>query len=480
MKTLISWLAHTNDFRMQGKDRIVDPLGPTLNFHREHWEAYDQHIILSQEAMDDPRALMLKSAIGKEFPGHKVVLQYMAIEDVIDLAEIKSKVEEFLFKLSARGDEMHIFISPGTAAMQAAFYFWQMTAGRAKRLLQTRRKEEGKPQELVVVKLEKSKVPFMAMLSTERIDLQNASQEFLLPPSIKATYERATLAANAHGVPVMIFGESGTGKERLARTVHERSARAGKAFNAINCAAIPDSLLESILFGYEKGAFTGADERKPGLFEATNGGTIFLDEVGDLSPRMQVALLRVLQESEVLPLSAPKPIKVDVRIVAATHRNLYERCSIGEFRWDLYYRLCVIELALPPLREWSREDRMMLIEHLAARESLAFKAPAPLRFDKPAVDALLNYSFPGNIRELENLIKRLIIFPNDPTRLSDLPDFIQKPRLEASLKWEDAEKSLIQRVLRLTAGNKSQAQKLIGYGSINTLNAKIAEYGIEA
>jgi transcriptional regulator with PAS, ATPase and Fis domain len=193
--------------------------------------------------------------------------------------------------------------------------------------------------------------------------------DFYIPASLEETYQRARQAANAHGVPVLIYGETGTGKENLARTIHKESARRDRDFKAINCGALPDHLLESMLFGYVKGAFTGANKAAKGIFESAAGATIFLDEIGDISPKMQVSLLRVLQESEILPVGGNTPIKVDVRIVAATHRDLYAQCVQGAFRWDLYYRLAVIELELPPLRMWKIAEKQVLLGRIAAREA---------------------------------------------------------------------------------------------------------------
>lgn len=477
MKTLISWIAFNNDFKMEDGNRVVDENGPTMTMHRLHFEGYDLHLILSQEKDDDERWDLLRTALTRRYPKHRLENRLMGIQDVINLEEIKSKVEALLTSLP-RDEKIDIFISPGTPAMQSAWYILQMTQGRARRLLQLRKKD-GKQEELVEAHVQASQFPIMAILSTQKADQPIDHGDFFIAESIRPTYELAYQAASAHGVPVLIKGETGTGKEHLARTIHEQSARKDRDFKAINCGALTESILESQLFGYEKGAFTGAQKPMKGIFQSASGGTVFLDEIAELSPKTQTALLRVLQSGEVWPLMASKPIKVDIRIVAASHRDLYQCCLDKTFRWDLYYRLAVIELELPPLAQWTRADRNELLKRIAAREASQMKAPQPLTLEARAREAILDYPFPGNIREMENLVRRLLAFQKGKTTLADLPSFIHKPRLEASLRWEDAEKAHIQKVLHITEGNQERAKELLGYGSINTLRSRIKEYRIK-
>jgi PAS domain S-box-containing protein len=211
---------------------------------------------------------------------------------------------------------------------------------------------------------------------------------------------------------VLIEGESGTGKELIARALHELSPRSERAFVEVNCGALPDALLESELFGYVRGAFTDARRDKPGRFQQADGGTLFLDEVGDLSPAFQVKLLRALQEGRVQRLGAVEPEQVDVRVVAATHRDLGELVRLGRFREDLYYRLRVIPLRVPPLRE-RRDDVLPLVEHHVAR--LATRTGRPITgIDHTAAEALVRYDFPGNVRELVNLLERAFVLCRGP------------------------------------------------------------------
>jgi two-component system nitrogen regulation response regulator NtrX len=238
-------------------------------------------------------------------------------------------------------------------------------------------------------------------------------------PSLMKVLEAVKRAAPTNAT-VMLLGESGVGKELVARTIHRNSARAGQRFVQVNCAAIPEELIESELFGHEKGSFTGATEKQLGKFEQADHGTIFLDEVGDMSAKTQAKVLRVLQEQEVERLGSARTIKVDVRVIAATNKNLEEAIQRGEFREDLYFRLNVIPIVVPPLRE-RRQDIPALVEHFAKRMSEEHNLK-PRRFDARAMEALQNLRWRGNIRELRNTVERLLIMTvGEVVRLDDLP-----------------------------------------------------------
>ena len=217
---------------------------------------------------------------------------------------------------------------------------------------------------------------------------------------------------------VCIYGETGTGKELVARTLHEKSQRASSPFVTLNCAAVPAELIESELFGHEKGSFTGAAQRHNGKFEQAHRGTLFLDEIGDMPIAMQAKLLRVLEEGEVERIGADKPIKVDVRVVVATHRNLEQLIESGGFRRDLYHRVVVFPLTLPPLRDRS-EDLPALVDHFA-RQVSAQNGWKPIPFSGPAIDALKRYSWPGNIRELRNVVERLLLLAGSQVEAEDV------------------------------------------------------------
>ncbi|UCE18703.1 MAG: sigma-54-dependent Fis family transcriptional regulator [Gemmatimonadota bacterium] len=263
---------------------------------------------------------------------------------------------------------------------------------------------------------------------------------------------------------VLITGESGTGKELTARAIHYNSPRASAPFVPVNCGGIPEGLLESELFGHVKGAFTGAHETRAGFFQTADGGTIFLDEISDTIPSMQVKLLRVLEDKEVCMVGSSKPRKVDVRIVAATNKDLLNLVQKGTFREDLFYRLNVITIFMPPLRERG-DDVLLLIHRFASRFSEASGKPVPT-FSDDALEVLRNYQWPGNVRELENVIQRLVVMiESDVIRIPDLPSLMRfsAPRdtgLNRTLAEVEVEH--IRNVLASVEGNKTRAAEILG------------------
>lgn len=282
-------------------------------------------------------------------------------------------------------------------------------------------------------------------------------------PRMEALLAEARLAAECDAA-VLIQGESGTGKELLARALHRASSRQRQPFVAINCSAIPQELLESELFGHVKGAFTGATREHTGLFLSAHGGTVFLDEIGDMPPPLQVKLLRVLQESEVRPVGATATISVDVRILSATHRDLESAISQGEFREDLYYRLNVVNLRLPPLRE-RREDILVLVQHLLGQ--LMEKYPDRARaFSPDALDMLRASDWPGNVRQLSNVIEQCCALCTTPTIPASLVSraLRDKPTELPSLADARAqfEREYLIALLRRTQGHMTEAARLAG------------------
>ena len=281
---------------------------------------------------------------------------------------------------------------------------------------------------------------------------------------------------------VLITGESGTGKEVIARYIHDLSARADNAFLSINCGALPESLLESELFGHVKGSFTGAVKDKPGLFAAANSGTFFLDEIGETTPSTQVKLLRVLQQREVIPVGATEAQAVNTRVLAATNRDLEEEIQCGAFRADLFYRLNVIAVHLPPLRHRT-DDIPLLAEHFLARAGQARNEPAKA-LGAGTLDALMVYTWPGNVRELENALERAVILTSgDTIRPDALPERVTAPRAEplvrertpATPTLEAIERAYIHWVLQNEGGNKSRAADRLGIDP-STLYRKLARY----
>jgi two-component system, NtrC family, response regulator PilR len=322
-------------------------------------------------------------------------------------------------------------------------------------------------------------------------------------PRMQKVYEMIEKIADTDST-VMITGESGTGKELVAKTIHFNSSRSQGPFVPLNCAAIPKDLLESELFGHEKGAFTGAMSTRIGRFELAHNGTLFLDEIGELDPSLQVKLLRVLQEREFERVGGVKTIKVDVRILAATNKDIEKATKEGKFREDLFYRLNVIPLQLPPLRK-RIEDFPLLIEHFVHELSKRRKRE-PLKFSQEVMDCLMKYTWPGNVRELENLIERLTILSSgNVVAVSDLPEKIHQfttPDIENSVHPPEVseqregysalpaygldlnthinniERNLILKALEKTGGVRSRAAGLLGLNR-TTLIEKMKKMGIE-
>lgn len=306
-------------------------------------------------------------------------------------------------------------------------------------------------------------------------------------PAMLKALEVANKVAK-HPSPVLVTGDSGTGKELIARLIHRESPRANGPFVPVNCGAIPENLLESEFFGYEKGAFSGADRDKDGLFSAAEGGTLFLDEIGELPQALQVKLLRALQEGEIRRLGGTELITVDVRIVSATNRDLLKAIEEGIFREDLYYRIAVVPIHLPPLRERTDEIPELvrfLMDRHGERLGLSVRGISP-----PALEALLAYAWPGNIRELENVLERaMLLCEAEELDIDDIPTNVRNPTAldpgfnldgdNLSVKFHSAalEKQLIRRALERTGGNKAKAAELLELSS-RALRYKIQDYDI--
>jgi two-component system response regulator HydG len=302
--------------------------------------------------------------------------------------------------------------------------------------------------------------------------------------AMKKLFETVALVAPSEAT-VLIFGESGTGKELIADAIHQNSPRQDRPFIKVNCAALPETLLESELFGHEKGSFTGAVARKQGRFQLAHKSSILLDEVAEMAPTTQAKILRVLQEREFEPLGSTQTIKVDTRVIAATNKNLEEEIKAGRFREDLYYRLNVVSLEVPPIRE-RREDISLLtdffLKRYAERNKRILKG-----FTPRAMDLLMRYEWPGNVRELENVVERAVIMARgEMITPAEFPEILQQldPEVKATYvnlspgrTLKDVEKDMILRTLEETEGNRTHAAKILGI-SRRTLQLKLKEYGI--
>ncbi|UCE66142.1 MAG: sigma-54-dependent Fis family transcriptional regulator [Candidatus Zixiibacteriota bacterium] len=345
-----------------------------------------------------------------------------------------------------------------------------------------------KPVDLDHIELILSKIVETHRLIAENRYLKRKLEEVEIPEGIIGESKAIkNVLADVHRIAqsdatILIRGESGTGKELVANAIHNASPRAKGPFLAVNCASLPETLLESELFGYEKGAFTGAVSRRLGRFELAGKGTIFLDEIGDITPAIQVKLLRVLESKKIQRLGSGKDIPVDIRILTATNRDLESKMQNSEFREDLFYRLNVIPLTIPPLRE-RRDDILPLTEHFIKKYSV--KNNKNIKgITAEAKDLLLNHSWPGNVRELENLIERAIVLvPGDVIDLKDLDPFIaQRPASPApgfdNLNLEHIEKQAIIEALKRTAGSLTKASEILGIHR-NSIRLKINKYGIK-
>jgi DNA-binding NtrC family response regulator len=356
-----------------------------------------------------------------------------------------------------------------------------------------------KPFKVDEVKLAVKKLLEKETISKENTSLkQELSRKFSLDnfigqdPKIVRMKEIVQKLAKSEST-ALILGESGTGKDLVANAVHYHSNRVGKPFITLNCAAIPDTLLESELFGYKKGAFTGAYKDKDGVFKAADSGTLFLDEVGNTSLAIQMKLLRVLDDQEIMPVGSTEKMKVNVRLIAATNANLEEEVKAGNFREDLYYRLNVFTVQIPPLRE-RREDIALLVDHFnrfyCAKMGLEEKTISP-----DTLKVLLSYDWPGNVRELENTIERALVVSTGPLINSeDLPEKVRGGSMvkemaessvadsgqarDASPTLESVEKAYIFWVLNQTGWNKTRTAKTLGIDA-STLYRKIDRYGLK-
>jgi Nif-specific regulatory protein len=301
---------------------------------------------------------------------------------------------------------------------------------------------------------------------------------------VRQMYEQMAQVA-ATNTTVLIRGESGTGKEMVAHAIHYNSPRANKPFVKVSCAALPDSLIESELFGYEKGAFTGAEQRKKGRFELAEGGTLFLDEIGDINLGTQVKLLRVLQEREFERLGSTETIKVNVRLIAATNKDMERAMAAGTFREDLYYRLNVFSIFVPPLRE-RKADLLLLVDHFLEKFSREHRKSIK-RISTPAIDMLMSYHWPGNVRELENTLERAVLMcDGQVVHGHHLPPSLQTAEASGTVtrvSLSDAvagfEKDLIQDALKTTRGNRAKAARLLDTTE-RVINYKVRKYGIDA
>ncbi|HEX9960198.1 MAG TPA: sigma-54 dependent transcriptional regulator [Pyrinomonadaceae bacterium] len=489
MKILLSWIGKTDLHASQGEKRAgLGPIGQVVeerefdrimllcNYDKKQMSAYKKWLATKTATLIEARHINLTSPM--------------------DFGEIYRGVIETITEVEAEYDKnltLVFHLSPGTSAMAAVWILIAKTRIPAE-LLQSS-PEAGVQSVSVPFEISAEFIPDMLRRADEQLERTAAefssASEFAdiiyQSPQMREIVEQAQMIAQ-HKFAVLIEGESGTGKELFARAIHRLSLRNDKAFIPVNCGAIPAELIESELFGHKKGAFTGATEKRTGLFKEADGGTIFLDEIGELPLRAQVRLLRVLQENEVTPVGASRPEKIDVRVISATNRNLMEETINGNFREDLFYRLAVFPLYLPPLRE-RKGDLSLLIDHFLERlnrENTGKFWNEPKRISPAAKNALLNHRWDGNVRELQNTILRALVMTKN-TNISEtyirkaLFDFNDKNNegilnrrlgdgfsLPALLSEVAAH--YLQLALKEAGNNKSKAAQLVGLTNYQTFD----------
>lgn len=496
---LVAWIGHNDLKAVMESDEIgIGPIAQALAFHDF------SHVYLLNnypENKTTPYIGWLKQRTPSVISIHNVILT-----SPTNFGEIYSAAVILIKEILERHSPtppLTFHLSPGTPAMAAVWILLAKSRYPAELIESSR--EKGVQSVFIPFDISADFIPSLLQKSDERLERLSAGLPPEAPgfdqiihrsPIMKRVLAKAQRIA-LRSVPVLIEGESGTGKELLARAIHRASPRYGKPFIAVNCGAIPTELIESEFFGHKKGSFTGATQDRKGYFEAANDGTLFLDEIGELPPLAQVKILRVLQEKEVVKVGDTRPVQVDVRIIAATNRNLIQEISSGAFRTDLYYRLAVAVLILPPLRE--REgDVSLLIDHMLGQintESSSEPGFIHKHLSANARNLMLSYHWPGNARELFNTLHRAVVWsPEEIITLEDMQEILipassqryissENPRLGDGVNLPDILANLARGYLSLalkeTGGNKTKAARLLGLPSYQTLNNWLEKYCVE-
>jgi transcriptional regulator with PAS, ATPase and Fis domain len=498
-RVLVSWIGRT-DLRAPAEAEAVG-LGPVAQ--ALDTRVFDQAVLLCDypEGQAKPYVKWLS---GRSKAHIELVLEKLS--GPMNFGEIYEAAVRGCLRAQddrPRDTSLTFHLSPGTPAMAAVWILLGKTRFPAELIESSR--EHGVQTASVPFDISADFIPDLLRRQDERLRQQSAADSPAAPEFADVVHRSRVMArliersrrVAVHNVPVLIEGESGTGKEMLARAIHRASPRRDKGFIAVNCGAIPADLIESELFGHEKGAFTGATQARKGYFESADGGSLFLDEFGELPGPAQVKLLRVLQEGEVVHLGATKPLKVDVRIIAATNRIVTDEIAAGRFREDLFYRLAVAILKIPPLRE-RMGDVGLLIEHLLEqvnREAMEEPGFKEKKLSAGAKNLLLAHPWPGNVRELLNTLRRAAIWSDGTTistedaREALLPsppaarqDVLGRPlggglNLAALLK--EVARHYLGRAMDEAHGNKTKAAELVGLPSYQTLTNWLAKYEVQ-
>ncbi|MFN7913706.1 MAG: sigma-54 dependent transcriptional regulator [Vicinamibacterales bacterium] len=499
---LICWVGQT-DLRAIAESATngVGPIAQAVDAR-----AFDEAVLLCNypEAQGAAYARWLRARAPKLV----IKLRHEKLTSPVHFGEIwqaATRAVEDARKRHARA-RLTFHLSPGTPPMAAVWILLAKTRHPAELLESSR--EHGVRTADVPFELSADFVPDLLRDSDSRWEQLAASLPPEAPewadivhrsPAMKSVVQMARLVA-LRGVPVLIEGESGTGKELFARAIHRSGARRDKPFVAVNCGAIPAELVESQLFGHEKGAFTGATQARAGVFEAADGGTLFLDEIGELPPAAQVKLLRAVQDGEITRVGATQPRRVDVRVVAATNRTLVHEVRAGRFREDLFYRLAVAVLRLPPLHARMGDVGLLVDHYLSAinAESASLPGYKPKRLSPGARNALLSHAWPGNVRELANTLRRAALWTlGDVIQASDVREALLDSTRGPAEHGRDVlgralgegfslpellneiARHYLGRALAEANGNKSEAARLVGLPSYQTLSNWMARHGVE-
>ncbi len=498
MRVLVSWLGSA-DLKLMKEDKK----GALASIAFLPKKPFDEIIIMANDWEQDWTQYehWLKGKLAKAGkPFNNVKIRKASISSPTHYKSIAKLIQNLLVEeVSPKFDSIAINLSSGTGTMTVI----SVLIGKSLSNCEFYQSSKEQGAQLVEVPID-FKANYQAVtdsrlqsVTTSEPSIESAFDQMIThSPAMKECIKRARKLSRTD-LSALILGETGTGKERLSQAIHFDSLRKDKPFKVINCGAIQENLIDSILFGHKKGAFTGADKDQKGLFESADGGTVFLDEIGELSSDAQVKLLRVLQEKEIVPVGSQNPLKVDIRIIAATHRDLVKMIDRGEFREDLYYRLAVGVVELPPLRK-RKEDLPDLIEALlrdinsVVGKHLEFNSKI---LSNKVIKFAQEQPWPGNVRELWNTLSRALLWSEtNNITLLDFQNAIQKrakidsneqPELtsgkavDLSQILDSISKNYISRALELTAGNKSKATAMLNLGSHQNLLNRMKKLGIE-
>jgi transcriptional regulator with PAS, ATPase and Fis domain len=463
-RILISWIAYKHDF-IEEKGRLleVSSNGTHADFYsRLYNDNYDKHLLLSTFHQDFPnkKFSLLLEYLRTQSSLYDIEPVYMDIEDIISVEEIKSKVFVVLSKY--KDQDVDIYISPGTPAMQTAWYLLASEFKNVK-LFQVRPPiDKGSDRQREYIEVLQSGFSAHSALREEKQRKGGSNDSSFITISNQGLFNKAREIALNNRSTVLILGETGTGKGVLAQYIHNESLRNKRKLIPLNCGAMGDELLESRLFGYMEGSHGTAYKDTPGAFENADKSTLFLDEIGDISKKMQQTLLKVLDDGEVYRIGSSNAIKVDVRIIAATNKDLLQLVREGKFRADLYHRLAVVELETTPFRVYQKEEQQKFMNHFIKKLETEYDRKFP-KLTSEVKKYINNYWFPGNIREVAHLMESFCACCESEVTVDDLPNRITNPENGiSSLLLDDIVNAHIKKVWKMFGGNKQKAAYALG------------------